>query len=65
MELTREVPGDNLTNDAEWFMEGVGELLAAGLDGLTVDLIGPASIVSDGGNGVGNVRISSPLEGLA
>ena len=64
-ERTREVPGDDLADDTEWFMEGVDELLGVGLDGLTVDLVGPASIVSDGGNGESNVGIPGPLEGFA
>jgi hypothetical protein len=47
-ERTREIPGDNLAHDTEWLMDGVDELIFVGLDGLTVDLVGPASIVSDG-----------------
>ena len=46
-------------------MEGVDELIFVSLDGLTVDLVGPPGIVSDGVNGEGNVRILRPLEGLA
>ena len=64
-ERTREVPGDDLADDAEWFMESVDELIAVGLYGLTVDLVGPASIVSDGGNGKSNVGIPGPLKGFA
>ena len=65
VELTREVPGDDLTNDTEWLMECVGEFLAVSFDGFTVGLISPACIVSDGGNGRGDVCIPSPSEGLA
>ena len=46
-------------------MAGVDELVAVGLDGLAVDLVSPASIVSDGGNGEGNIGILGPLEGFA
>ena len=46
-------------------MEGVDELVFAGLNGLTVDLVGPASVISDGADGEGNVRVLSPQEGFA
>ena len=64
-ERTGKVPGNDLTDDTEWFMEGVDELPVVSLDGLTVDLVGPAGIVSDGGNGEGDVRVPRPLEGFA
>ena len=64
-ERTREVPRDDLTNDTIWLIECVDELVFVGLDGLTVDLIGPASIVPDGVNGERDIHILSPLEGLA
>ena len=62
---TREVPGDDLANDAEWFMEGVNELSFVGFDGLTMDLVGPSSIVSDGRNREGDIRVLGPFEGFA
>lgn len=46
-------------------MDGVSEFTFVGLDGLTVDLVRPASVISDGSNGSDNVRILGPLEGLA
>ena len=46
-------------------MAGVDEFVLVGFDGLAVDLVGPASVVSDGGNGEGDICILSPLEGLA
>ena len=65
MRHTREIPRNDLANDAEWLMEGVYELTFVGLDGLTVDLVGPSSIVSDCRNGEGNVHNLSPFKGLA
>jgi len=62
---TRKVPGDDLTNDANWLMEGVDEFIFAGLDGLTVDFVGPTSIVPDCVNGERNVHVLSPVEGFA
>jgi len=62
---TREVPGDDLANDAKWFMEGVDELGLVGFDCLTVNLVGPSSIVSDSRDREGNIRVLSPLKGLA
>jgi len=64
-ERTGEVPGDDLSNDTEWLIEGVDKLIFVGLDGLTVRLVGPASIVPDGVDGEANVRVLSPFEGLA
>jgi len=46
-------------------MEGVDEFIFAGLDGLTVDFVGPASIVSDRVNGERNVHVLGPFEGFA
>ena len=46
-------------------MEGKGELVSVCLDGLTVDLVRPASVISDGGDGTGNVRPLSPIESFA
>ena len=64
-ERTREVPGDDLTNDTDRLMDGVDEFPMVGLDGLTVDLVGPASIVSEGRDGKRNVCVLRPLEGFA
>jgi hypothetical protein len=46
-------------------MEGEGELIFVGFDGLTVDLVRPASVISDGSNGTGNVRHLSPFVSFA
>ena len=46
-------------------MDGVGELIFVGLDGLAVDLVRPASIISDDSNGTGDIGILSPLKSLA
>ena len=62
---TREVPGDDLANDTNRFMAGVDEFIVAGLDGLTVDLVGPSSVIPNGADGEGDVRVLRPLEGFA
>ena len=62
---TREVPGDDLTNDTDRFMESVRELILVGLDGLAVDLVRPTTVVSDSRDRRGNVGILGPLESLA
>jgi len=46
-------------------MGGVDELPVIGLDGLAVNLVGPASIVSEGSNRKRNVRVLCPFEGFA
>ena len=46
-------------------MGSVHKLPVIGLDGLTVDLVGPASIVSEGRDREGNIRVLCPLEGFA
>lgn len=62
---TRKVPGDDLTNDTDRLMEGVDELVFAGLNGLAVDLVGPTSVISEGADGEGHVRVLGPQEGFA
>lgn len=42
----REVPGDDLTANTNGLVAGVGEGLVVGVNGLTVDLVGPATIVA-------------------
>lgn len=46
-------------------MAGVDEFIIAGLDGLTVDLVGPASVIPNGADGEGDIRVLRPLEGFA
>ena len=46
-------------------MEGICDLILVGLDSLSVVLVRPASIVSEGGNRGGDVGIFRPLERLA
>ena len=46
-------------------MERVRELILAGLDSLAVDLVRPASVISDSSDRAGDVRSFSPLERLA
>ena len=64
-ERTRGVPRDDLTHDTERLMGSVDKLPVISLDGLTVDLVGPTSIVSEGRYRKGYVRILCPLEGFA
>lgn len=59
-----EVPGDNLTADTNGLVAGVGEGLGVGVNGLTVDLVGPAGVVTDAAQGVGQVDLGHG-EGLA
>lgn len=46
-------------------MERVHEFIFVGLDGLSVDLVSPASVVSDGRNGSSDIRVLGPLESFA
>ena len=46
-------------------MEGVHEFIFVGLDSLSVDLVCPASVVSDGSNGSSDIRVLCPLESFA
>ena len=46
-------------------MTSVDELVVSGLDGLTVDLVGPTSVVADASNGLGDIDSCCPREGLA
>jgi len=64
-ERTREVPRDDLTHDTERLMGSVDKLPVISLDGLTVDLVGPTSIVSEGRYRNGYVRVLCPLERFA
>lgn len=59
-----EVPGDDLTADTNGFVTGVGEGLGVGVNGLTVDFVGPAGVVTDAAQGVGQVDLGHG-EGLA
>jgi hypothetical protein len=40
---------------ADGLAQGVGEFLVRGADGLAEDLVGPAGVVADGGDGFGQV----------
>lgn len=59
-----EVPGDNLTADTNGLVTGVGEGLGVGVNSLTVDLVGPAGVVTDAAQSVGKVDLGHG-EGLA
>lgn len=60
----REVPGNDLTANTNGLVAGVGESLGVGVDGLTVDLVGPASVVADTANSHTQVNLGHG-EGLA
>lgn len=59
-----EVPGDNLTADTNGLVTGVGEGLGVGVNSLTVDLVGPAGVVTDAAQSIGQVDLGHG-EGLA
>ena len=59
-----EVPRDDLTAHTNGFMARVGEGLGVGVDGLAVDLVGPAGVVAKAADGVGQVGLRHG-EGLA
>lgn len=63
--LTREVPGNDLTNDTQWFVAGVNELAIIGFDSLALNLVCPARIVSNAVNGTLEVSVLRPIERLA
>ena len=63
-ERTREVPRDDLTHNTERLMGSVDKLPVISLDGLTVYLVGPTSIVSEGRYRKGYVRVLCPFEGF-
>lgn len=62
--LTREVPGDDLADDADGLVAGVDELRLSGLDGLALDLVRPAGVVAEAGDDGLDVGLC-PEEGLA
>ena len=53
--LTREIPWDDLTNNTNGLMTRIDEFVLVGLDSLTVDLVGPAGIVADGSDRLGDI----------
>lgn len=59
-----EVPGDDLTADTDGLVAGVGEGLVVGVDSLTGDLVGPATVVAQAASGIGNVTLGQG-DGLA
>lgn len=59
-----EVPRDDLTADTNGLVAGVGEGLGVGVNRLTVDLVGPAGVVTDTAQSVGQVDLGHG-EGLA
>jgi len=48
--LTREIPGDDLSNNTNRFVSGIRKLLLVGLDDFSVDFVRPSSIVLHSGN---------------
>jgi hypothetical protein len=54
-----------LTDDTDWFVDSVGELVFVGLDGLAVELVRPSTVISDSGNRRRNVGVLGPLKSLA
>lgn len=53
----REVPGDDLTADTDGLVAGVRESLVVGIDRLTGDLVGPATVVAQAGTTVGDISL--------
>jgi hypothetical protein len=53
---TYEVPWDDLTTDTNGLVSGKGKLVLAGLDSLTVDLVGPTTVVSEDSSGFGYIE---------
>ena len=60
----REVPGNNLATDTNGLVAGVGESLGVGVNGLAVDLVGPATVVTKTSGGVGDINLGHG-DGLA
>lgn len=60
----REVPGDDLTADTDGLVAGVGEGLRVLVNGLTGDLVGPATVVAQAAGGSGNIALGHG-DGLA
>ena len=65
MSRTREVPGNNLSNDTDRLVGGVGDLVDARLNRRALDLISPAGVVLDRANRHGQVSLFRPTESLA
>ena len=52
----REVPGNDLADDADRFVTGVAEVRPFDGDGLALDLVGPAGVIAVALDGQGQVR---------
>jgi hypothetical protein len=52
-----EVPGDNLSTDSDGLVLGVVEGSGHGVDDLSVDLVGPSSVVSQTSGSHGNITL--------
>lgn len=63
--LTREVPWDDLADDTDGFMTGVSELVLVSLDRLSLDLIGPTSVIANGTNRSSDVDRLGPVESFS
>lgn len=59
-----KVPGDDLAADTNGLVAGIGEGLVVGVDDLTLDLVGPAAVVSEAPGSVGDVCLGHG-QGLA
>ena len=53
----REVPGNDLADDADRLAQRVGEVIAADRDRLAVDLVGPAGVVAQAVDHRGQVAL--------
>jgi len=53
---TYEVPWDDLTTDTDGLVSGESELVLACLDGLTVYLVRPSTVVSEDGSGFSDIE---------
>lgn len=52
-----EVPRNNLSNNTDWLVLGVVELVGISLDNLSVNLISPTSVVSDATSNGSNITL--------
>lgn len=61
----RKIPGDNLAYDADGLAQSIGELLGGGANGLTHNLIGPASVVAEDVGDLAEIIVERDLVRLA
>ena len=62
MLLTRKVPWDDLADDTDGFMTSISELVLIRFDRLSLDLVGPASIIANCTDRTSDIQILRPAE---